>query len=331
MSPGVGSTNGDAVGPAMAQSCEHCRVGLRSTVDEIANGEELRIGTQALHIRHALAATRSGSDLVDGQNDGQMHTMIAFIVDIRDPVVTEILLDAELPLLEIRKCCVLRQLGGTEGGFGETGGNQRLTVGACVGAVGGNALIQLEGWGYAGVGALEGCTDGRGRGESGGAVADAWELIDSVAATDDGVAEHVVVEAGARQDACVDIGNEAVGRAVEPCELNSTLFAGGGVDDVRVEGVHIAVLLGEGSVELIPQTEIESQFCRDSVIVLGVASEVVEVFVEDGIGGADTSACGETKFEVGNTQSALTARSREGSGKAVAAGEDAGGVVAVGV
>ena len=145
------------------------------------------------------------------------------------------------------------------------------------------------------IGALEGCVDRRSGGKSRSAEADAWQLVDSVAAADYGVAEDVVVEAGARQNSGVDIRNQAVGSAVEPCKLDSALLLCRGIDDVRVEGVHVVMFFGERTVELIAQPEIDGELGRQSVVVLDITGEEVQIHVEDGVRRGDI--CGRRQTE----------------------------------
>ena len=135
--PGVGCAHGDSVAPAVAQGCEESGISRCGSVGEIADGKELRIGTVALSGRSA-EGTRS--DLIDRQDGRQMHAMIAFIVEIENPVVAEVLLDAKLPLLEIRKHPRQLPFHRAEGGIREAGRNQRQAVRADVGVVGGNSL-----------------------------------------------------------------------------------------------------------------------------------------------------------------------------------------------
>src|ERR1700756_1048051 len=137
-------------------------------------------------------------------------------------------------------------------------------------------MRELVGWSYA-VGALERGVYCRGRGESRCAEADAGQLVDAVAGAYYRVAEDVVVEAGAWQDSSVDIWNQAVGSAIETCKLNSALLLRRRINDVWVEGIHVVVCFGERAVELVAESEIDSEFLCKPVVVLDIAGEKVQV------------------------------------------------------
>src|ERR1700679_3888768 len=231
MSPGIGGAHRDAVVPATAEGGKKGSIGRCSTVGEGGDRKELRVGTKALGIFDAEAAVSGRINLVDGQLDRQMHTVISLVVNICDPVMTKVLLHAKLPLLQIGKNRFLRQLGGAERGVGEAGGDEGFTVGAYVGTVGGNALIQLIGGGDSWIRALEAYVDCRSRSESGSTEANAGKLIDSVSAADNAVLEKLVVESDARQNTGVDIRNQAGGGSIVARELNSPREPCRGVGD----------------------------------------------------------------------------------------------------
>ena len=205
-------------------------------------------------------------------------------------MTSAILLHTKLPLLHIREDRSQLQLDGAGAGLGQTGRNQRLTVWTDVGGVGRNALIELV-WRSDAIGTPKGCGYGRGRGTAKRVEADAGKLIDSIAAAHDGVAKEMVVEASTGEDAGVGIRSQLV-RTVETSKLDTSLLAGGGIDDVGIKAVIVVVLFHGRAIELISQTEIEGEFGGDSVVVLQIAGKVIQVVVKDGVGGADACGCG---------------------------------------
>jgi hypothetical protein len=93
---------------------------LCSSVRDIVDGEELRIGAETLSSFDSEAADRGRSDLVDWKHYGQMHAVVTHVVEFGDPVMTEVLLRPNLPLLEIWENCSQLELDWAVGGVRQT-------------------------------------------------------------------------------------------------------------------------------------------------------------------------------------------------------------------
>ncbi len=63
-------------------------------------------------------------------------------------------------------------------------------------------------------------------------------------------------------------------------KLDTTQLTCRRIHDVWIEGVHIVVLLGKWSIELIAQPKVDSQLLGEAVIILDISGEVVQVLVE---------------------------------------------------
>src|SRR6185437_2898266 len=109
----------------------------------------------------------------------------------------------------------------------------------------------------------------------------------------------MIVETSAGKNAGIHIGDQTMGSAVIPGELNSTLLLRCGINDVGVESVHVVVAFGKRAIELPAQTEIDGELGRKPVVVLDIACEIVQVLMEDRIRCADARTCGQSKFKVG--------------------------------
>jgi hypothetical protein len=141
----------------------------------------------------------------------------------------------------------------------------------------------------------------------------------------------MIVEAEARQNAGVHIRDQAVRSAVIARELNAALPLRCRIDDVRVEGVHVVVDLRERAIELVAQTEVDRQLGGEPVVVLDIAGEVVQILVEDRVGGVDGRGRSQAEFQVRETVAGLAGLRGERAGEVKLTREHTGIVVTVGI